>query len=397
MIQQWLGARHVAFIPVSNAQVDVNVPPDFRAQVLARAFFDPDPVTGFDRSLAAYVHAMSSGRASLTGKVLPPVVAPDEDVIGAGLRSLPFLSTPFFDLKLHPFDFAVMVLPHGFGPHRGGYAWYPGDAVNGMSYYARTALYQDPGLSMRQSIGVWGMETLHMITRMGDLYYSLPPLGRYDVMSCSCGTHASAHTKGLFGWLADGSVAIHQIGTTATYQVHAISQTQPPPPGRVSAVRLKSKVSPGYLMIEARVRTDQYENAGAVSQGIPVEGALIYEVQGDTKVFLKASGIAGTATLQGEGLTVESSAVPGGFAITVRSRPTSRCAEIQRRLEALRTSLEIENDPVRRKQLISAIVQTQNELRQLNCRVPDSVYEGVVGRYLEELHAVTDDTQYDAE
>lgn len=389
MVEQWIGERKVAFVPVSNQQVDTNVPPDFQEQVYKRAFFDPDPTTGVDRSLAAYIHKMSSGRGYVTGHVFPPVVAPDEDVISAGLESLPSISTPFFDVKLHPYNFAVMALPHASGPHRRGYAWYPGDEVNGMSFYARTALYQDPSLSMPQSVGVWAMELLHIVTRMGDLYNSLPPLGRYDVMSCSCGTHASAHTKGLFGWLADGAVAVHQVGTNATYQLHAISHIQPPPPGRFSAVRVKSSTSPGHIMIEARLRTDEYENPSPASQGIPAEGVLIYDVQGDTQVFRKTIGLQqGTFEIQDEELRVEVTPIPGGFSVGVRSRSTARCAELKRELESLQASLEIEDDFVRRKQLISAIVQTQNEMRELNCAfLPDSLNESIDGRLIGELLA----------
>jgi hypothetical protein len=60
--------------------------------------FDPDPTTGSDRSLRAYIHAASSGRADLDAVVLPMATVDQQDVpptildaqLGAQLRSQGF-------------------------------------------------------------------------------------------------------------------------------------------------------------------------------------------------------------------------------------------------------------------------------------------------------------------
>lgn len=373
MVEVWQGVRRVAFIPVSNSQVDGTVPSDFVERVYRRAFVDPDPVSGADGSLKAYIHQVSSGRASLTGHVFPPVVAPDTDVVGAGLDSLPSIKLPFpFEttIPLHGFDFAMVVLPHSEGPHRGGYAWYPGSRVNGVSFYCRTALFNSRTLTAPQSIGVWAMELLHIICRFGDLYFSVPALGQFDVMSCACGTHPTAYTKTEFGWLDPGATAVHDLGTTEEYALSAVSFPQPPPPGRRVAVRVKSQVDSSYFMIEARKRSDIYERQSGVSAGIPSEGVLVYQVRDTTDVELRRGGLTQGLTYQNaaEDLAVSVEAdIPGGYRVRVSSRATILCRALQAHADSLRQALEATEDPIIRRGLIAALARIRAQMLDLNC------------------------------
>ena len=387
MVNTWTGARRIAFIPVSNSEVDVNLPDHFEEQVYRRVYIDPDPVTGVDRSLQAYIQRASSGMAYITGDIFPPVVAPDADVITPGLESLPKLDFPFgLDIPLHGYQYAAMVLPHSSGPHRGGYAWWDNPPINGISNRARVALYTNAAFTDQQPTGVWAMEILHAVTELGDLYNVSPHLGRYDEMACSCGTHPSAHTKGLFGWLRPGAVRTHPVGHPGTYVLHAVSHMQPPPPGRVTAVRVKSQVGPGDLIIEARLRGDDLDGPSAASSGIPDEGVIVYRAQSNTMVFLLASGqVEGdTINIADEDLEIQvSRAVPGGYEITIRSRATNRCRELRQTIEQLQTTLELETDINRRKQIISLLAKARAEYRDLLCdEIPDLWDESVKGRLL---------------
>lgn len=370
MVEPWIGEKRVAFIPVSNREVDTTLPNDFRELVYKRAFLDPSPTGGEDNSLKGYIHQVSSGRASLTGHVFPPVVADDADVISVGLESLPQIDIGFLKFPIHGFDFAVMVLPHSVGPHRGGFAWLPGETRNGVSFYARVALFSDMALSVPQNIGVWAMELLHIVCRFGDLYFSSPPLGRFDVMSCACGTHPSAHTKNQFGWAEDDAIATHPIGASKDYALSAVSYAQPPAPGRTTAVRIKAQADSSHFMIEARKRTDRFERATDVSSGIPAEGVIVYRVHDTTDVVLEESGLTPGTQYQDadEDLTVRvEQEIPGGYRIRVGSRPTLACERLRASEKALEQSLEIEQDIVRRKQLISALAKVREQLRQLRC------------------------------
>jgi hypothetical protein len=264
------------------------------------------------------------------------------------------------------------VLPHSFGPHRGGFAWYPGTRINGVSFYCRVALYTSPNLSTPQSIGVWAMEVLHMICRFGDLYYSNPPLGRFDVMSCACGTHPSAYTKTQLGWADTAATAVHDIGTTDEYSLIAVSYPQPPTPGRHLAVRIASQQDSSYFVVEARDRSDIYEAASAVSSGIPSEGVVIYQVRDTTDVELRSSGMAAGTSFNSteEDLTVRvMEALPGGYRVRVSSRATVLCERLQAQADALRQAIEHEQDIHIRKQLISALARIVEQMRTLGCRL----------------------------
>lgn len=364
MTRTWNGCRRIAFIPVFNTQIDQQPPVNWAEQIRARAFFDPDPNTGIDRSLQHYIQTVSSGLAYITGTVFPTVAAPDEDTVGAGLMSLP---------ASHGFDFAVIVLPHSMGPHRGGFAWMGAAPVNGISDFARVAMFTDQVLSQRQNIGVWAMELLHIVTHFGDLYNVSPQLNRYDVMACSCGTHPSAHTKSHMGFLTGDAIRIHPMGQSLSYTLHAVSLPQPPPSWRTTAVRVKSRQTPGHFIIEARIGTDDYDSASIVSSGIPGNGVIVYEVQGETELYLRTSsplGVGDSFEDSDEGLQViVGSNEPGGFTIRVRTEGVDKCTQLAEQIKLLQTQIDLETDFFQKKQLISALVKTQAEFRTLHCLI----------------------------
>jgi hypothetical protein len=360
MLKPWSSGRQIAFVPVSNSKVDGVLPDNFSQEVAQRAFFDPD-ATGLDRSLQAYIRAVSSGWAHIDGQVLPAVVSNGTDVTRAAIDSLP---------ANHNYVCVVAVLPHAFGQHRGGFAWWDAAERNGITDFARISLFTDPSFGTRQGVGVWAMEVLHAVTHFGDLYNVSPHPGRFDVMACSCGTHPSSHTKAAMGWLHAGAVKSHPLGTNASYTLHAASLPQPPPPGRVTAVSVKSQDSPDHYLIEARFGTDVYERPGAISQGIPSEGVVVYEVGGTLEIYLRASGLGVGESFQiaEEGLSVRvTGAVDGGLRVSVKSRASARCAELAKQIEALRDAIEGEDDINIRKQLLSALSRALQEFRALNC------------------------------
>lgn len=362
MISPWTGTKRFAFIPVWNTNVDSEPADDWVEQVRARVFYDPDPATGMDRSLQRYVQTASSGLATVAGEVFPVVAADGDDTVGAGLNALP---------ANHGYDYAVVVLPHSVGPHRGGFAWMGGSATNGVANFARVAMFSDVGMTNSKTLGVWVMEIMHIATRFGDLYFTSPAIGGFDVMSCACGTHPTAHTKSHFGWLSANAIRQHALGHSRTHSLHAVSLTQPAPPWRTSAVQVRSRTSTGHFMIEARLRNDQYEANSVISSGIPSEGVIVYEVQGPTEVYLRtatALQVGDVFTDTAEKLTVRVLAgEPGGFKVSVNAGKISKCKSLAKQIEALEASLLTETDFFRRKQLISALQQAKGEFRRAGC------------------------------
>ena len=301
----WLGSRKVAFVPVLDANIDTNPPVDFRDQVFQRVFFDPDPATNIDRSLQRYIQSISYGRAILAPSVLNVVTSPDADTVGAGLRSLP---------RDHTFDAACIVVPSG-GLHRTGFAWWDAEPVNRIKNFAR--------VNLGEGLGVWAMEVMHCLTEFADLYNTVPNLDRFDNMACSCGTHPSTHTKVELQWLSPTSVATKAGFGEDTFDLHAIGLPQPPPPGRWMAVRIPAPTGNNYFLIEARLRSDQYEASTYASSGIPSEGVIVYEVAGKLEVYLRtptALGV-GDSFSNDDGLEVRVTRKRfGGFRVTVNTR-----------------------------------------------------------------------------
>lgn len=312
MAERWTGGCRIAFIPVWNRKVDREPASDWADEVRARAFYDPDPATGFDRSLQHWIRTASSGRAHVDGEVLPVVAAEDADAISAGLASLP---------AEHAFDIATIVLPHGQGQHRGGFAWWDAEPAAGVKAFARAPMFTDASMTDRNTLGVWAKEVLHAVARFGDLYFTNPTPGAYDGTCCACGAHPPAHVKAALGWLHPGALRSHPLDAAGSYSLHATSLPQPPPPWRSSAISIPSRAGAGHFIVEARLRTDPYEAGAAFSSGIPGEGVVVYEVQGVTEVYLRTPGglrVGDAFEDAGEGLSIANvAAEPGGFSIRV--------------------------------------------------------------------------------
>lgn len=349
----WLGTRRIAFIPAINRNIDVNPPADFEQQVERRVFYDPDPATRVDRSLRRYIDVISYGRAALEARVFPVAEAPDADTVGVALRSLPLN---------HGYTMACVVLPSG-GPHRDGWAWWHSSPVNGIEHFARVNLWE--------GLGVWAMENLHIATEFGDLYFVDSHLDRFDNMACACGTHPSAHTKLAMQWL-DGSTVVTHRRRSSSYDLHAIGLLQPPPPGRVAAVRIPSRVSGNHYMVEVRLRVDPYESPSFASMGIPSSGVIVYEVAARHEVYLRtptALSIGETYATGGEeDLEVRvSAAISGGFSVVIDRSEHPECPQMREQIQSLREDIQTEEDPVIRRGLLSALRRLQERARELGC------------------------------
>ena len=90
----WIGRKRLAFVPLyrPHAIPPDQIPPDWAGQILRRALFDPDPQTKVDRSLRAFIHTVSSGRADLDAVVLGMQTIDQQDVpanILEGLEIVP--------------------------------------------------------------------------------------------------------------------------------------------------------------------------------------------------------------------------------------------------------------------------------------------------------------------
>ena len=75
-------------------------------------------------------------------------------------------------------------------------------------------------------------------------------------------------------------------GDAGQYTLHAVSMPQPSPTWRRTAVKIPSTQG-GHFMLEVRLNLDMYDGASDISDGIPSEGVIVYEVQGETEVFLR--------------------------------------------------------------------------------------------------------------
>jgi len=304
----WIGRKKIAFVPLSrpNAHPPDVVPPDWENDILRRVLYDPDPTTGKDKSLRAFIHTVSSGVADLDAIVTERHSVDLQDVapsildgeIGARLRA-------------EGCDAAAIVMLGG-----------PGAGSN-SGFWSRFV--------MLERVGIWAMELMHGLTGFTDIYpfgddvdQQDPVMGLYDEMSAAGGTHPSAYTKAGIQWLERATIAEH-TGRAGVYALHAISLAQPPPTGRVAAVKIGAGVP--YLMVEARLMADQFD------AGIPKEGVIVYAVQTPDPLGHRVNHLrplilktpqaisAGQAFVSGNGIGVSVTAsIPGGFVVVVEDR-----------------------------------------------------------------------------
>jgi Tachylectin len=306
----WIGRKKIAFVPVyrPNAHPPDQIPPDWENAILQRVLYDPNPVSGRDRSLRAYIHTVSSGRADLDAIVTPMQTIDQQDVPPTA-----FESQLGPQLRDQGCDAAAIVMLGGLG------------AGTNSGFWSRFV--------MLEGVGTWAMELMHGLTGFTDLYPfgddadpQDPVIGTYDQMSCACATHPSAYTKAGIQWIEASTIAEHG-GRVANYALHPISLTQPPPSGRVAAVKIGSGVP--YLMVEARLKADQFD------ANIPAPGVIVYKVQttdtlGHRQNHLRplvlqtpsALGVGQSSTSDfGVGVCVSvTGALPGGFLVKVDDR-----------------------------------------------------------------------------
>jgi hypothetical protein len=308
----WIGRKKIAFIPLHRPNAhppDAPVPTDWPNDILRRVLFDPlpgtklgtDPAAGkADRSLRAYIHAASSGRADLDAVVMPMEILDRQDVPPNALDGK-------LGAQLHAqgFDAAALVMlgqpPTGQAESLGG-------------FWAR--------FDMSEGVGTWAMELMHCLTGFDDLYPFDGNMGAFDEMAGSAGTHPSAYTKAAIGWLDSSAIVPHHTGQAASYNLHSVGLVQPPPSGRLAAVRIGAQVP--YQMVEARQRVDQFDT------NISSEGVIVYQVQTTSPHGTTQGGVAPIKLLTTTALTVGQtftsgthlkvtvvSALPGGFTVRV--------------------------------------------------------------------------------
>jgi hypothetical protein len=311
----WIGRKKIAFIPVFRPHAlppDV-IPADWNSDILRRVLFDPDKTTGADRSLRAYIHAASSGRADLDAVVMPMEVIDQQDVPPNALEAQ--LGS---QLRDQGFNAAAIVMLGGVGAgtsQRGG-------------FWARFV--------MVEKLGTWAMELMHVLTgfddircqpRFVDCQNDVGDIGNFDEMAFNGGMHPSAYTKAAIGWLDASAVAEH-TGRAADYELHAVGLVQPPPSGRATAVRIGSEVP--YLMVEARLMVDQFESPSQLERGIPSQGVIVYRVQTSDPLGVAQNSLIPVFLLTPKALAVGQSftsdtnvsvsvtgTIPGGFSIGI--------------------------------------------------------------------------------
>jgi PASTA domain len=294
----WIGRKKLALIPLyrPNAHPPDQIPPDWMNQIMQRVLYDPNGAISADRSLRAYVHAASSGRADLDAVVMPMATVDAQDVPPDVLEGQ---LGP--QLREQGFDAAAIVMLGGPG------------AGTSAGFWVRFV--------MAEGVGVWAMEFMHSLTGFADLYPFNGNMGVFDEMACSCGTHPSAYTKAAINWL-DTSAIVQHTSQTADYTLHSIGLVQPPPSGRWAAVKIGAQVP--YLIVEARQKVDQFDMT------VGSEGVIVYRVQTSDPLGHAQNGTAPVELLTTTALTVGqtftsdlgikvhvTNAVAGGFNVTV--------------------------------------------------------------------------------
>jgi len=193
----WIGSRKIAVIPAVVNDPKFNPPPaNWVDLIRQRIFYDPDPASGVDRSLRAYIHTISYGKALLEADIFDPVTIPWSHCGAA--QDAAIQASP----AAHAYGYACVVFMGGTHGCQ-GWAFYdnPPFPFNPPPPSGTNNLCNWCYVSMDASLGVWSMEIMHATTGFGDLYNTNPHPGNFDNMACSCGTHPSTFTKLKLGWL----------------------------------------------------------------------------------------------------------------------------------------------------------------------------------------------------
>jgi hypothetical protein len=220
-------------------------------------------------------------------------------------------------LRAEGFDVAAIVMLGGVG------------AGTSAGFWVRFVMVED--------LGVWAMEFMHSLTGFADLYTFGGNMGDFDEMAGTRATHPSAYTKAAVGWLDSSAIASHT--GTKTYQ--PVGLIQPPPSGRVAAIRIGSEVP--YVVVEARQRVDQFDAR------IPSEGVIVYRIQTTDPLGWAQNATAPVQLLTpvamkpGDEFVTEanisvkvSEVIPGGSTVVVHDRCETyeqQIAQAQQRIE----------------------------------------------------------------
>lgn len=355
-------------MPTFNRQFDTATPPsDWDSLIQRRVLYDPDPVSGVDRSLRAYLCALSYGRATLDAKLFPHAYSDGPGVVEAAWQSLP---------SGHGYPYVLCVIPWYDGDvNRLG--WFTSVNQNGVTAVSRVAMYEAvPVQKQRQQTGVWAMEVLHAIVGLPDLYpkstnpYPHPPMGDYDNMTYCNGMHSCSYLKQAGGWLAESDFIRHS-GAHHEYALHSVGLS-PPPPGRVAGVRIPSRMSAETFIVEARLKSDVYEKGfaplttGSLEfRGLPAEGVIVYEVTNTAHLeqvkLISALSVGQTYANTPEGFTVRPVALlDGGITVHITRTDDPRCADIRRRIAEITELLKDETE----LQIIKSLKADRDRLRR---------------------------------
>ena len=379
MITPWIGNKKVLVIPtiVTGSNLYNPPPPNWMEEINRRIYYDPHPDTGLDRSLRQYIHKISYGKALLTADISDPIsvpAAPDQSCrTGAAIQTHP---------HSHLYEFAMVIFTDGPHPCGGMAAW--GGLFQFSPPRAGNILHGRTRFKMSDPVGVWAMELLHMTTGFGDLYFTNPNPGRFDEMACACGTHPTAYTKMSMGWINSSDMPFAGNVLSQDFLLHAIGLIQPPPPGRVSAVRISTDTPGKYFVIEARLFVDQFEKATAgASSGIPNEGVLINEVDPSLPSPLKLITPKALTTgqqyeIQDLGITIKvSSTINGGFEVNVTSSGKKVCDSLRNQIGALNNIIrglqeQLQNaSPAQKPGIIQMIRTEQARIKNLITQMVD--------------------------
>jgi hypothetical protein len=346
MAAPWIGERRLLVIPTNVIGSGYDPPPDnWKELVDGRINFDPDSATGIDRSVRAYIHAISYGQAELTADIADPITVPA--AADGSCRTVQAIQA---HPTSHLYEYACVVFMSGNHPC-GGQAIWDTPPIEFNPPRSPNLVRARCRVRMNESLGVWAMEILHIVAKFGDLYNTSPHPDGFDEMACSCGTHPSIFTKLAFGWLKSSDVLTHfgsiSGSKTQNYTLHAIGLTQPAPSGRITGVRIPHAPN-RVFWVEARLRADAYEKQTiGVSSGIPSEGVVVYESDPQWPLQLRTATalvpgkqFESTQGIRTVNVKVDSS-VAGGFKITVKTTEHVQddCDNLRARIKA--TAAEI--------------------------------------------------------
>jgi hypothetical protein len=291
--QKWIGSAQYLFIPLNVRNVDGYSPPptNFREYVQRRLYYDPDPISGYDRSLCSYIADVSYGRASLNARVSEPVTVD-------GLPSSMTLAAIEAQVNSHLYQYLAVIFPSntrgaGTGMAQSGRIdFVPPRSPNRTRARSR--------FLWTESTGTWAMEIIHNVTAIGDYYNGVNGPEYYDEMDKAAATHPSVYTKLEAGWIDQRSVPWHVGPGDDKFALHAVALPQPPNEGRVAGVRIKAPGSNRYLIVEARLKSDRWDRGFAAArvppeltsrdyQGINAEGVIVYEFSPETDSWPRAN------------------------------------------------------------------------------------------------------------